>query len=358
MNIQGIFTEKGLALAAKLTAGGTLTITRVVAGEGTTQTTAAAMSRPKQTLAVNTPTRSGDATVIAATLPAAMAPASYSLGELGIYASDPDEGEILYKLYRLEKPVEIINTSRMVLRFYLEETVSQTLQVTVERSSAGLLTEADLEPVQKAVFSQHIPSRTVSLNVTELPAFLNRLPRLLTEDLTIQISGTLEDPVGIHGFYGSGSIRLVAADEIGCTFKRRVHILECSIAVWLQGLRFDDTEQLEDIAMVRVQEARNVRILNCVFLGAGSGIAVSVSNFANVEMDSCSIRKFNVALSGYSSSVIVAMRCQEVSENTYGIHAGYGMVVMLGGSSPDLMGGASNYKYSGAMIVSSNNTLL
>lgn len=358
MNIQGIFTAKGLALAAKLTAGGTLTITRVVAGEGNTETTAAAMSQPRQTLAVNTPTRNGDTTVIAATLAAALAPESYSLGELGIYASDPDEGEILYKLYRMDEPVEIIGTSRMVLRFYMEETVSQTLQVTVERPPAGLLTEAHLEPVEEAVFSTNIPSRTAVLAASELQAFLDRLPKLLTENLTLKVSGTLTEPIEMNGFYGSGSITLAAVEQSGCTLKRRVYIQRCSIAIWLRDLRFDDTEELEDVAMIRVLESRNVRLVNCAFLGAGSGVAVSVSNYANLEMDGCSIKNFQVALGGYSSSRIVASKCEEVSGNTCGIQIGYGTVVMLGDNTPDLMGGVSNYKYSGALIVSSNNALV
>ncbi len=105
--MQGYFTTKGLALSAKLLTGDTLSISRVVAGSGQTQTTAAALSGPCQTLAVNAPTHSGDTATIPATLAAASASGSYNLTELGVYANDSDEGEILYKIYKLSKPVSI-----------------------------------------------------------------------------------------------------------------------------------------------------------------------------------------------------------------------------------------------------------
>ena len=57
MEIHGYFTRKGLNLSAKLSAGASLTITRIVAGSGVITDVKAAVSvrQRKQELEVNTP---------------------------------------------------------------------------------------------------------------------------------------------------------------------------------------------------------------------------------------------------------------------------------------------------------------
>lgn len=190
--MQGYFTPKGMALSAKLLAGAALTVSRVVAGSGQTQAAATALSDPRQTLAVNSPTHSGNTAAIPATLAAASASESYTLTELGVYANDPDEGEILYKLYQLSEPVDITAGSSMVLRFYLEETVSQDPDVAVICSPAGLVTEEAFNPVQERVLQTAAPTRTVTVQAADLPAYISGLPRLLAENLRIYVSGTPE----------------------------------------------------------------------------------------------------------------------------------------------------------------------
>lgn len=127
MNIQGIYTSKGLALTAKTSAGACLRVTRVVGGSGHTTDipNAAALSEIRQTLAVGEARCAGNTAVLPVTLAAMELEDSYTLTELGIYAEDPDEGEILYCVYRLDEPVTIQAGSDTVLRFYLRQTVSE-----------------------------------------------------------------------------------------------------------------------------------------------------------------------------------------------------------------------------------------
>ena len=54
MNLQGYYTEKGLVLAVKVSAGTKLTVTKVTAGGGTTAANALALAEEKQTLTVGT----------------------------------------------------------------------------------------------------------------------------------------------------------------------------------------------------------------------------------------------------------------------------------------------------------------
>ena len=98
MNIRGTYTNKGLALAAKTAAGACLRVTRVVGGSGHTAAipNVAQLPEIRQTLAVGEARCDEDTAVLPVTLAAVGLESSYTLTELGIYAEDPNEGEILY----------------------------------------------------------------------------------------------------------------------------------------------------------------------------------------------------------------------------------------------------------------------
>lgn len=143
MELLGYFTSKGEALSAKLLMGTPLTITRVTAGDGETPADADALMHDRQALPVGTMLRDGPTVTLPVTLVAAAAADSYPLKELGVYAEDPDEGEILYRIYRTSQPMDIRADSPLTIRFYLKETVSDAAEVTVCSAAAGILTVAD-----------------------------------------------------------------------------------------------------------------------------------------------------------------------------------------------------------------------
>lgn len=95
MNIQGTYTNKGLALTAKTAAGACLRVIRVVGGSGYTTDipNAAALSEIRQTLAVGEARCVGNTAVLPVTLATMELEDSYTLTELGVYAEDPDEGK-------------------------------------------------------------------------------------------------------------------------------------------------------------------------------------------------------------------------------------------------------------------------
>ena len=204
MNIQGTYTNKGLALTAKTAVGACLRVTRVVGGSGHTTDVpnAAALPEIRQTLAVGEARCAGDTAVLPVTLAAVGLESSYTLTELGIYAEDPDEGEILYCVYRLDEPVTIQAGSDTVLRFYLRQTVSEDGGAAVLCSPAGLITESDCAPVRKMVLAVGAPQRDVTMPASELQAYLDALPCLLTENHIITLSGTCSQDVRVQGFYG------------------------------------------------------------------------------------------------------------------------------------------------------------
>lgn len=349
MEIQGYFTRKGLALSAKLLTGAVLTVTRVLAGSGNTADplAAASLPQPRQALAVNTPTRSGNTATLPVTLAAALAEADYTLTELGVYARDPNEGEILYKVYRLDQPVDIAAGSRMVLRFYLEETVSQDLGVTVECSPAGLITEADFLPVRARVLPASLPRRTVTVDAAGLQAYLDALPRMLGEHLTVQINGgTVEDDLEIYDFHG-GSICIRGSASEGGVVRGAVTVENCSAYVCFLQLQFT-----KDVGSQLSVINTTARVAGCDFTGGGESCALKAAYGGTVYMEQCRASGCNPVLLVTTSSMVTvaSLAASDFHDNTYGIHTWSGGIVCLAGEAPDTLGGAMNNTSGGIII--------
>lgn len=364
MEMQGYFTNKGLALSAKLLTGDTLRITRVAAGSGETQNPMQATSLPqsKQELAVNTPTRSGNTVTVPATLAAAAADEDYTLRELGVYAQDPNEGEILYKLYRLDEPVDITAGSRLVLRFYLEETVAQDLSVTVDCAPAGLITEADFAPVRERVESVEAGKRSVHLDISDAQAYLDALPRMLTETVVLNVTGTTDASLKIAGFYGSGSIDIRAASLGDCTIRNLVTVSDCSTPVYLYRLQME-TPGGDSVnnGLIDISDCSRVYVQACALLGERGGPQKGIR-----AADNSHVVAEEVQISGFSTAVFAA-RCSVISmynsaasdfhDNTTGGHVWRGGMILLAGNTPQLLGGSANIK-DGGIIADKNGTLI
>lgn len=145
MKLLGYYTEQGKLLSAKLLTGSALCYTRAAAGSGVTALSAAALEQERQSLPLSPIRRSGMTVTLPATLTEALAEEDYTLREVGVYARDEHGHEVLCRVYRLTEPLEVRAGGRLTVRFYLEETVSEAAEVTLEATGAGLVTESDLE---------------------------------------------------------------------------------------------------------------------------------------------------------------------------------------------------------------------
>lgn len=355
MDLTGYLTKQGLQLSAKLISGSTLEVTRVVAGSGKTgePLTATSLPQVRQKLAVNTPTHNGNTAVIPATL-AAAAEEDYTLTELGVYASDPDKGEILYKVYKLSAPVAIAAGSQMVLRFYLEETVSQDVDITVVCSPAGLITEEDFAPVRATAAA----SENIQLEASKLQEYLDRLPRLLTKQVKITVSGTLNTTLSISGFYGCGALVIHGTD--GFTVNSLIRICDCKVPVELFDAIVQAPSGLDKNGeLLSMQHCSRVWLENCTFTGNNVCVGIRASLSSSVVLSKCSISHFGIAVEASSSSVISVIYGETAacSDNKYGAYTYRGGMILLDTNVPDLLGGTTNIK-SGGPIFKGDGTLL
>ena len=352
MNIQGYFTQKGLGLTAKLAAGATLTITRAVAGSGNTQIPAAVdLSQPVQTLAVNSAVRSGDTVTLPVSLVAAQAPGNYTLTELGVYAWDPDEGEILYKLYKMAAPVHIVAGTSLVMRFFLMETISQDLDANVLCSPAGLVVEADLEPMRSMVMATSAASETVSVEAARFQSYLDSLPRLLAKGLNIYVTGAATDEITLSGFYGCGRITIFGS------FQNTLHLKDNTLPVQLMNCTLAPVQDSAHAEALNISGCQDVELSACTVDGAnaiepyGAVIDRSKVIFNETTIQNCWITMQS------SSGSLVAIKGGSFSNNIFGAGVQYGAIVTMGAGVPDTLGGSANLKQGGLLVNAAGQVL-
>ena len=305
MNIQGIYTSKGLALTAKTSAGACLRVTRMVGGSGHTTDipNAAALSEIRQTLAVGEARCAGNTAVLPVTLAAVGLESSYTLTELGIYAEDPDEGEILYCVYRLNEPTTIQAGSDTVLRFNLRQTISDDGGVEVLCSPAGLITESDCAPVRKKVLAADAPNRTVTVPMEKLADYLAHLPRLLTERLTIEVSGEWTGMIPIVGFYGCGTLSIQG--EGTAIVHGGIQVCNCGCMVWLEKLTMKATAEMAAGGgyLLYCASAAAVWTTGCTIVGQRNLTGVRATDSSLVSLISSSVTGCTYALETTTSSI-------------------------------------------------------
>lgn len=356
MNLQGYYTEKGLVLAAKVSAGTKLTVTKVTAGGGTTAANALALAEEKQTLTVGTAEVSGQTATLPVTLSETDTSASYVLTELGVYASDPDEGEILYQVFRLDETRTVSSGGESVYRFYLHESVGAD-GVTVTCSPAGLLTDEDLAPTRGKVLAVSVPSRTVEIELSALQSYLDSLPKLLTEDLTIKVTGSWTGIITVYGFYGSGHLTITGMG--GCTLTGTMRIDRCSVIMDLYNMAFQaPATGLYQNSLLYAIVNRHLWMQNCSFVGNGACVGVEGYVSSSICVVDCPISDCNTAVQSVANGRVVVFNNSAVTyaNNTNGADVYRGGIILLGENTPDTLGAATNV-HNGGIIAKANGTL-
>ncbi len=356
MNLQGFYTAKGFALAAKVSAGTKLTVTKVTAGGGTTAAGALALAEEKQTLTVGTAEISGQTAMLPVTLAEVKAGASYTLTELGVYARDPDAGEILYQVFRLDTSRGITAGGESVYRFYLRESMGAG-GVTVACSPAGLLVDEDLAPIRGKVLATSVPSRTVTLTAAELQGYLNALPRMLTEAITLNVTGTL-DRLVLSRFYGSGSLTIDGKNALTISGgDAAVYPSGCAAPITLQNLTVASTQTSGSVvASCYVSDCQRVTFSSCTFTGQGYDYAIRCRSVGRCAAYSCTFTGNYSALSSEDGSVAHVVDAA-ASGNTVGGRVSNGGILLLAGTTPELLGGSVNIKQ-GGIIAKADGTLI
>lgn len=186
-----VITKKGQALMAKMIAGqGNIDFTKVAASE-TAYTDAqleglTSLSGVKQTTLVSKVTRTnGVAIQVEAAMTNTDLKTGYYMKTLGLYAIDPDEGEILYGVSNATVPGWMPPYNGLTVSgafFKLVTTVGNAENVSLEVDPAAVATVSDLKAIQG--------------NLENVESSLNVVQVSLTEHEFANVSSE----TGIHGF--------------------------------------------------------------------------------------------------------------------------------------------------------------
>lgn len=179
-----VMTDKGIALQSKVQAGEVLNITKMKLGSGTlpAETDIRKLTdliKPEQNLGIGGREPNGDYCKISATISNVGLEAGYYVRELGVFAQDPDDGEILYAYTTDGAPdyLPVEGGSTVISQeFSVNIAVSDTDKINVEIDPGALATmgyiqlqvnehNEDASAHEKA-FSQHNTDETAHYDMT------------------------------------------------------------------------------------------------------------------------------------------------------------------------------------------------
>ena len=213
--------------------------------------------------------------------------------------------------------------------------------------------------MQQTVEQTTEPTRTVEVAAEDLAGSIKGLPRLLTEDLTISVTGTAAiQGIEIVGLYGPGALTIHVVEGAEVTVQIQVWIDACTVPITLEGLRIIGKASPGG-SICYVMCSPHVVVRNCVIdreLDINSQKSgVGATNGSNLLLDQCQITNCELAINCHSGSVVIASNCTGAN-NVMGIGTHGGTVLILG-TTPELLGGSANSK-GGGLIVKGDGTLL
>lgn len=198
-----------------------------------------------------------------------------------------------------------------------------------------------------------VPLTNVTLEASELAAWLNALPRMVTKNYVLHVkAGTVAQTLNLSSFYGPGRIRILGGAAV--TLSKGVSAYYTKIQISLEGFTITGTAESE--ATVFGYATDCLCLFNCTLVGNGVKYGVYNQACAQIWLNGGSISGYQVAVDAIGLARI-GLESVACSDNTRGATVWGCGEVMLSGSTPNTLGGSANSK-SGGIITASNGTLL
>lgn len=232
---------------------------------------------------------------------------------------------------------------------------TQTLTDAQKQQARGNIAAAN-RSTQDKVLAVSVPTRSISLAASEVQGYLDALPRLLTEGLEIKISGTVPETLTIRNFYGSGGLTIT--NQSGQTYALTKGMLldNCDIPIIVLWATITVDTAQETPYCVSISNTKYVYMSNCVLTGNGASRAVTAMGNQSTVLVSCTMKNHNICAFAYRGAVLT-ITGGTFADNTTGAYVYDGGVILLGGTTPNLLGGTAN-SHGGGVIVSANGTVI
>lgn len=210
------------------------------------------------------------------------------------------------------------------------------------------------QDISNALTSTSFLSTTVTLEPTELVSYLNALPRFLSRNQVIKIkAGTVPDTVVLNYFYGFGNITFMRAEDGEVIFSKGVDSDDCKVEVYFENISF--TGVAIETATYRSRTSNMATFSGCSFTNDSARFGAYIQASSNCYFVDTSFTGYEIAVDAIGTSIVSLQDCSG-SNNTYGVTVWGGGIVLLGGSTPNTLGGGSNSR-SGGIIVLPDGTL-
>ena len=212
--------------------------------------------------------------------------------------------------------------------------------------------------IQDKVLAVSVPSRSVTIELSALQNYLDSLPRLLTEDLTIKVTGSWTGNITVYGFYGSG--RLTISGKDGCTLTGNMTIDRCSVFMELFDMAFQaPATGLHQDSLLYATINRHLWVERCSFVGTGICYGVEGYISSSICVVNCPISDCNTVVQSCANGRVVVFNNPAVTyaNNTNGAYVYRGGIILLGENTPDTLGAATNI-HNGGIIAKANGTLI
>lgn len=186
-----VVTDKGAALQSKLANGQTLKITRVMTGAAKVPVVnlrqQTSVTNGGKQIILQPPRTKGDQFVIPVLLENSSLEESYDLWQVGFYAEDPDEGEILYCIAQASERKNIPSASEspgfsVTWDFYFK--TSNTVSFEVVLNSVGLVNIEAFQGYTEEIHTVKDRIKSISRNLDKIASTTAIIPRGST---TIQL---------------------------------------------------------------------------------------------------------------------------------------------------------------------------
>lgn len=226
--------------------------------------------------------------------------------------------------------------------------------------------EQGITDVDVIVQASSVGSVSKSLNASELQAYLNSLPRLLTENHVITLNGTYSQVVNIVGFYGCGSITLRAEAVGDCVFHNQVNVTNCVIPIVFQKIKWQEPVEIlgSGQSYVAVSSAQ-VFLDNCVLIGSKANGeqrpgGVSTQRFSALYAEDCVFKTLTFCAQTYFGGYVELLTNQDgtlFEDNYMGVSTFYGGITLLTNKTPDIPGSTWNSRNGGLLVSASGKVL-
>lgn len=218
--------------------------------------------------------------------------------------------------------------------------------------------EQGIADVDVMVQANSVGSVSKSLSASELQAYLDSLPRLLTENHVITLNGTCSQDVYMKGFYGCGSLTLRANSVGDCVFTKAISIENCSVPVNMEKLKWMLGDGATSNTYCISCNNSSMGVTECSFNGyaaaSNRGNGVSTLYSSSMVLINCAFHNLDIAVHTYLGgyiNVIGKNPESDYSGNGVGIYLYQGGLVLLGNSVPDTLGGTYNEKNGVSAII-------